>query len=391
MLKIRTGPPVEGEDFFGREKDLKFTWGELQNGNSLIISAPRRVGKTSLAKKLLGIAREQSWNTVELNLEEIRSEEDFIRHLINKLSETSFFKKTKRDFKEKLASIAEKIEPKISAGDVEIALSWQNRRNEVYEDLEKALEYDQNTLIFIDELTVLLSHHLKHDQEEGEEKVAFFLKWLRSVRQKSGSKIRWVFCSSVGIQNFMNLHNLSYTINDLANYELGPISEQEAEELLKLLFNSRQITASAELIEACMAKIDWYVPYFLQILVSGIDKLITVDGMEASAETLNKAYKSLTESQHFNTWDERLEEYGQLETMARKILGAISAKSGGLKRPKISALFLELQNKDDHSERNISRVLSMLQTDGYLVTTAANNYLFRSPLIRDYWFNKFVR
>ena len=55
-MKNKAGPPVEGDDFFGREKELAYAWRKLQSGNSLLLAAPRRVGKTSFAKKLLSLA-----------------------------------------------------------------------------------------------------------------------------------------------------------------------------------------------------------------------------------------------------------------------------------------------------------------------------------------------
>ena len=77
-----TGSPVEGDNFFGREKELKYAWNHIRKGNSLILSAPRRVGKSSFAKKLLEIAKGEKWNTLEINLEEIKSEEGFVKLFI---------------------------------------------------------------------------------------------------------------------------------------------------------------------------------------------------------------------------------------------------------------------------------------------------------------------
>jgi len=42
------GPWVSGEQFFDREAELKHLIGLLDEGNSILIVAPRRVGKTSL-------------------------------------------------------------------------------------------------------------------------------------------------------------------------------------------------------------------------------------------------------------------------------------------------------------------------------------------------------
>lgn len=85
MINNIIGSPVEGENFFGREKELVHTWKHIAKGNSLLLSAPRRVGKSSFAKKLLDTAKKQGWNTLEINLEEIKSEEGFVKKFIEQL------------------------------------------------------------------------------------------------------------------------------------------------------------------------------------------------------------------------------------------------------------------------------------------------------------------
>jgi uncharacterized protein len=76
-----TGSPVEGDNFYGREKELEFAWNKIQNGNSLVLSAPRRVGKSSFGKRLIKIAKKEGWNTLEIDLEEIQSEKDLSSYL----------------------------------------------------------------------------------------------------------------------------------------------------------------------------------------------------------------------------------------------------------------------------------------------------------------------
>ena len=50
-MKIFVGPPVEGINFFGREKEQRQLWRKLET-NNLLMLAPRRIGKTSLIKRL---------------------------------------------------------------------------------------------------------------------------------------------------------------------------------------------------------------------------------------------------------------------------------------------------------------------------------------------------
>ena len=52
-ISNRIGPPVEGTDFFGRTREIRHANKLLDSGHSLLLSAPRRIGKSSLAKRLI--------------------------------------------------------------------------------------------------------------------------------------------------------------------------------------------------------------------------------------------------------------------------------------------------------------------------------------------------
>ena len=48
-----TGVPVTGDDFAGRKEELREIRHSLQNGQSVVVIAPRRFGKTSLILTIL--------------------------------------------------------------------------------------------------------------------------------------------------------------------------------------------------------------------------------------------------------------------------------------------------------------------------------------------------
>lgn len=50
-MKNVAGPPVEGEDFWGRETELQMLVDLLQEGRSVLLVAQRRIGKTSLMRE----------------------------------------------------------------------------------------------------------------------------------------------------------------------------------------------------------------------------------------------------------------------------------------------------------------------------------------------------
>ena len=391
MSKInnQTGPPVEGDDFFGRTKDLDFAWKHIKKGNSIILSAPRRVGKSSFAKKLLVKAKDESWNTFEINLEEIKSEIGFVNLFVEKLQSQSWWDEIKTKLKEKLEQLLASIKPSFEYEGAKATLEWQSKKADVYEKLKQLIDHQKDTLIMVDEITILLNSLLE-DKENGIQNVTFFLNWLRSFRQISDTKIRWVFCSSIGIDNFTNQHNLSYTFNDVDSFPLGAFNEETSIALLKSLAESDNLKIDDTLINAIMTKIGWLLPYFLQVIHYKLNYLVQVENEALNDKTLDRAYNLLISEKHLNTWDERLKEYGSLESDARTVLKYLCKNTKGEKRSNIIEVLNQKTNDIDKADETTSKLISMLSNDGYLAETNSK-YLFRSPLIRDFWFKRFMK
>lgn len=388
-MKNITGPPVEGDDFFGRDKELQFAWRQIENGNSLILAAPRRVGKSSFAKKLLVKAKEENWKTLEINLEEIKTEESFVKLLVEKLQEQNWWQNSKRKLGDTVETLLSNLKASFEYEGMKTSFEYQKRKENVYEDLKKLFDSSENTLIMVDELTILLASFLENDKEEGKKNVEFFLNWLRSFRQVTGNKIRWIFCSSIGIDNFASLHQLSYTLNDINPFEIGAFTHKQATSFLKELAKSESIELSPELIEYILLKLGWNLPYFIQILFNKIYYLNCVDEKELNQQTVDEAYTSLLSEKHLNTWDERLKEYAELESSIRKVLTNLSGIAEGQNRTILLHLLYAEKQDEEKANLLLSKVLTILTNDGYLIVNEQGNYLFRSPLLRDFWFNRF--
>ncbi|MFT6319192.1 MAG: hypothetical protein ACJAT4_000109 [Granulosicoccus sp.] len=243
----------------------------------------------------------------------------------------------------------------------------------------------------IDELTILLNSFLEDDTDEGPQNVKFFLNWLRNFRQQSGSNIHWVFCSSVGIENFANLHGLNYTLNDVEPFPIGAFAPQKAKELFNALAQSENLEFPSELVDYTLEKISWHLPYFIQILFFNINQLITIYDHPISKETIDDAYNNLIEDKHLNTWDERLKEYYLLEQNARLLLTGLSKAKEGESRALLLSRLSSKITDTDKADLTLSRLLNMLKNDGYLDITSEDKYVFRSPLLRDFWYNRFAR
>ena len=53
MSELNVGNPVSGKDFIGREEEIKYITELLLLGQSVVLIAPRRYGKTSLVLEVL--------------------------------------------------------------------------------------------------------------------------------------------------------------------------------------------------------------------------------------------------------------------------------------------------------------------------------------------------
>ena len=379
-VSIKTGPPVEGNDFYGREKELQYAWkNHILKGGSLLLSAPRRVGKSSFAKKMLNIAEKKGWKTLYLDLQGLSSEYDFIKLFKEELQKEKWWEK----IKSKIGDIIKSIEGFEIAGN-KVSINSNGWRSDTYGKIKQLLDSTGEILIVIDELTIYLNHLLI--QENGKERIEFFLEWLRSLRQTT--KSRWILCSSISIENFTSMHQLSKHFNDVHSFSIGAFSEDEAKDFISRLDVDENVKFTQEHIQCILDKLRWYLPFFIQIFANEIDRLIS-EGKQLSNETIDEAYNVLITRPYFNTWVERLKDYGELEDSARKILKSCSLPNGESRKNLLANLTVK-KSDIEKIENNLAELLSMLKNDGYL-TEQNDKYIFRSPLLRDFWYARYVK
>jgi len=377
-ITIKTGAPVDGKDFYGRERKLEEAWECLTSkGTSLLLSAPRRVGKTSFSRKMLKLAEEKGWKTLYLDLQGIGTEGEFVK-LFEELKPDKRWNKT--------GNFLGKIFGSIKSDTISIDLNvW---RNDSYGKIKQSLETAGEILIVIDELTIYLNHLFT--QQDGREKVEFFLEWLRHFRQIPETKVRWIFCSSVGIDNFASMHQMSKHFNDLHRLNLDVFSNSEAKDFISRLDVNEKVQFTDEHIQYILDKLAWYLPYFIQLLIDKINSMVCYEEKQLSNDTIDEAYNCLITENYFITWGERLKEYGELEDNAYVILKQCASAKSGRSRDNLIVSLSEKETDKIKIEKNLASLLSLLQNDGYLMEFESK-YFFRSPLLRDFWYKRYVR
>lgn len=393
-----TGSPVEHDDFFDRPRDLARLQRELANGANSLLTAPRRVGKTSLVLRLCELERQAGRCAVFINVEGCHDELAFAEKLVDGLSESGLHPEPLsrvslafRKARQALSGL------KVGAAGVDMTIAAEDPDHttlgRAVESVFRKIESGgKPVLLAIDEMPELLLA-LARD-EHGTERVSRLLHWLRALRQTYRQNVRWIFLGSIGLDSFVDDRNLRKAINDLTPLNLEALAMEEADRFLSQLGESNGLPLSAQQRALIIDRVGWPLPHHLQIVFHA---LIDSGTTQADAVAVDAAFAHLllpNNLSQFDTWRQRLEEqFDQSDaTAAKDILRHLCQHAGGRKRAQVlNALMSTRQNVDPAAvEDRLARLLLLLQRDGYLLESAGR-YAFRSFLLREYWHRREVR
>ena len=91
-MECVVGAPVSGDNLFGRENELNHIWERLENGDHVLMTAPRRVGKTSLMMELKR-QPQPGWTVVYVDVEAREDAKTCIAEIVDELSRIPKFKR----------------------------------------------------------------------------------------------------------------------------------------------------------------------------------------------------------------------------------------------------------------------------------------------------------
>ncbi|KIG14093.1 hypothetical protein DB30_07280 [Enhygromyxa salina] len=375
-IRNTIGSPVEGQNFYDREEMQARLWDRLETDHVLLL-APRRVGKTSLLYKLEATAETHNFKAIFASVASHSTELAFLHALLEILAGD-------RGPGAKIVSRAQKLldrVKKLSVDKISVELEMQQWQDIGAELLQILRTVDGRCVLMLDELPIFVLNLLR---VHGRERARLFLNWFRHVRGDRQARlgVRWLVCGSIGLDTVTQRERLGDTINDLAIVRLGGFSREHARDFLADLAATYSIELSDEVNGHILDKIDWLIPYHLQLLFSMVRDLEVITPDIASVD---QAYDRLLTNSHksyFDTWVQRLlDELGPIdEDHALALLEAAARDTSGA--PK--SVMRELMHGRGADEQLTRYLLGVLESDGYLVEDS-DRWRFRSPLLRDYW------
>jgi hypothetical protein len=367
-MRITTGAPVTGDNFFPREAIVKKLVRALESEHVLFL-APRRTGKTSI---LLHLIDKMQVFTIFDDLEKYDHPSAWIKALATKLSET-----LDQKWQQKMKQAGQLLDRVKKIGSLEVsAADWRQHAVGLMQDLH---EMDQEVWFFLDEFPTMIDKiATKHGKEEAEA----VLSWLRSFRQENThSKVRFLLTGSIGLDSVLRRHGMRGVANDLRRIALTPLNAGEGIDLARRLARGSGITLDESTASEFVSRLGPAIwPYFIQLFVAELE-----DDASADAQ-VESVYQAVAYGKHHknqyadNMWDRLGDIFQGAEALtAREIMKRLSAADAGIDYTELRTQLPQLEDQD------FNYVLDVLQHDGYLIEDDGGRFRFFSHLLRDYW------
>lgn len=370
-------------DFLDRRAEVEKLWWLVER-NSVLMLAPRRVGKTSLLFRLIDQPK-VGWHCFFCNVEPATTEAEFVARLLAKVLERESPGSWAR-LKPRLRELIGELDS-IKLGPVEITQRIGSRWQEVGAALVHSIaKLEDKSLLLIDEFPIFASQLLQ--EPNGIQRTEQFMSWFRSIRNDPDlpyGAVRFILTGSIGLDAVVKRVGITNTINDLEPFTLKPLTPELADELLRRLAEGEGVVLEPALRSRALSKLSGLIPYHIQLYFRVLIDQVIFEKREISPSSIDEAYTTLLSGErrlHFEHWRERLN-HPSAEPAIRDLKYAILEAAA--KDPHGVALDSIRQMRAKHAQgESEDFVLQSLEHDGYLVRNG-DRWRFASLLLRDWW------
>lgn len=396
-MKKAGGNWVSGERFFNREIELSNLTGRVENGTHTLLTAQRRMGKTSLVRELLRrLAETRRFETVFVDLEGTRNAADAIAELDTGLRSTTGKRGRAvarwRVFAERfdeagIGPLRLKMRANIDHG------NWQHEGDRVFKAFA---ECSRPVVLAIDELPILVNRLLKGDDyritTERKEAADLFLSFLRKNGQAHRGNVCIIVSGSVGLQPILRQAGLSAHANIFSSYELKPWSEETAAACLVALAESYEIDLAEDVAREICHRLRCCVPHHVQQFFDALHEYLgRHKRSEATLDDVEHVYLhdmlGSVGQIDLDHYEQRLREtLGDNDyRMALELLTDAATSGGMISNESIQSHRDYFSSLPNRSSTPASDVLDVLVHDGYLARQPNGDYRFVSGLLEDWW------
>ena len=380
------GPIVRGRDLVDRGPEIDLAWRLLDVG-SILITAPRRHGKTSLMYALRDEPR-QGRQVVIVDLMYVSSAAELLALLTSEVLSLQPVRSALRSLGRMPARLTSWIGGHLSEvelsladkGDIKIALreklsdgDWQD----LGENQLSALDGMDGLVLALDEFPVMISTMLDAQPAEAVD----LLRWLQSQRRRLHG-VRFVLGGSVNIEPRLERIGQEALLNDLSRLPLRPMRPDRARGLVREVLRGEGLTAQEALVETILTTVGSGVPFFLQVMLQEVITAHRVHGEPLDTIDVARLYEEgvigPAGRQRFSHYHSRLREYGPWELPAKAVLRALA------RREALTENQLDQELRAAGFDEELDEVLVRLEAD-YYIERREGLTRFADKIVRDWW------
>lgn len=388
-MKLSIGKTATGDNFFQRDKVIAEIYEALEEGQNLLLSAPRRVGKTSIIHYIKDNPSEDYY-CVYVDTEDVSDSQTFFRVLLKAIFDIENkhrFLKTIEKAGKKLKGFLSSIE-NVEVGGVKIDFNDKSDEKldyyEKFKDFLEKVDLDGRTiLLMVDEFPVTIEHIR---DEQGEQAARNFLKQNRAIRQndKYNQKIKFIYTGSIGLLSVVKKLNATADVNDIQTYKLRPLSLKDALDLAQMLLANYDIETSEEVLTYLLKeKIEWLIPFHIQLAIKEIRDLYRREEREVNKSFIDEAFNELilNGSIYLEHYRGRLSQvFNRNELILVHELLKKLTEDTSIAESHLYDLAVKHQLED-----SFKNILLTLEYDGYIAETNEKQWRFYSPILKKWW------
>ena len=399
---------VDGGNFFGREAELEVLEERVREGVHTLLSAQRRMGKTSLVRELQRrLAETGEFEIVFVDLEAAASPADAIAELgVQTRHVRGAWDRIRTSFVSLVRNAGSGIE-ELSAAVLKVKLragidagNWRKRGDAIFAALAESV---RPVVLAIDELPIFINRLLKDDRgkliPEGRQEADVFLSWLRRAGQAHRKHITLILSGSVSLEPLLEQAGLSSHANIYSPYDLKPWSEDVAASCLEALAESYGVCLEPEIRRDMCRRLRCCIPHHVQMFFDRMHNHLrhanrNVASLEDVEWVFLKEMQGISGQVDLQHYEERLKKVlGRAGyTIALEILTATAA-DGDISAETVdrySDNFAANEVRYGIGLPSVDHVLHVLQHGGYL-EPVEGGYRFASGLVEDWWRERYAK
>ncbi len=394
-MKANPGGAITGEAIIGRKVEIADIWRRLEK-RSVLLSAERRVGKTTILRKMKEEPQDR-WVPLLCFVEDARHPIDLVVKLYDQAkcmatqSRKGAFLSRVRKAREKLAGteVAGWKLPQVEA-------SWKRLLSELVQDIVE--NTNNHILVMLDEFPMMIANIIDTPKSgEGASLAMELLDTLRSLRQQyePSDQVRFLLSGSIGLHLIIEdlKRNHAYKGNPTNNMALKVLSglrDEDVQLMCRKYLDDEDIVRSApKAFDRRMCKRTDGLPLYIQLVC---DKFQDEKRESVGPDDIDTTLRQMMDSpevEWFKNSAERID--GRYIKLGRNRIAAhllnFIAKANDLVGEEDAHDYVA--NQEIVDDRDIVRAtLALLVDDNYLqrdTSTGERRYRFRYELMRWWW------